>query len=245
MIQLKSFIVFYCSTVIGFSSFAFGDSCGTLPPKVKEAYDEAVAYKKKCMGNITTNADDKFIINDYSEDGTAKMYAFRGENCLLETPVSWGAGKGGEAASSPKACDEAETHLSAPGFFMTVPHTGGSSYNQNDSIGLASMTGKSKLSERGLLIHATENPGTACTWGCAGVSQSSFQKLHSEFQKGALVYNYFGNKTDCSGASVKKDYPCSPEDQARKVAAELAGRGVLIPSGTRSSPGGSSQSGSR
>lgn len=207
------------------------------PAEIESLKEKAEEFRKSCLQkNGLSGAGDKILISDYSSTPPT-MYVFVGGSLKTSFPVSWGnGGSGGEGASAPKACNEKSSKLTPPGFHLTVPHTGGAAYSEQNSLGLAGLNGQRSHENRGILIHAVEGSGQANTWGCSGLSMDDFYTIKNEIGYGALVYNHFGNQTDCDGKSLMPpDMTCQPEASARNQIASSSGDTPLLPAQSTSS----------
>jgi hypothetical protein len=114
--------------------------------------------------------------------------------CLKKTAVSYGNGVG---ARVPVACNDNQSHLTPPGFFLTGYH---SSRDYPNSLVMVGLEGQNSAG-RGILIHPAASPGTASSWGCAGVGP--FQQVKQLLGEGSMVYNYFGDRPAADGCNNK------------------------------------------
>lgn len=197
--------------------------CSASPPShVQEALEETRKFMMSC--STAQIGDDKHIlINDYSgQSMPPKMYVFtKTGNCIREMEITWGVGQSGSGTANgkPAACSEKSTQQTPPGYHITAKHAGGERYNENNSIGLAALSGQKSLGDRGILIHGAEQPGTASSWGCTGVPNDKFDDLKKLVGYGSLVNNYFGKPANINcGNKAGGDDKCEPEEAARNAA---------------------------
>jgi hypothetical protein len=188
-------------------------SCENVPASVKTAYREALAFTKSCSAAAIAPGK-KLAVNDYSGSNSPKMYIFDQDgNCEMAVPVSWGSGA--VPRGSLKACSTTNSKQTPPGFHITAAHTGGSRFSEDNSIGLAGLSGQNSLGARGILIHSAGYAGTGSSWGCSAVPTASFPAIKSTLGYGSLVYNYFGNVRSECGTNAGFPPPiCEPEPQA-------------------------------
>jgi hypothetical protein len=185
------------SGIVGSSSM---DPCGTPPPDIKKALDEAISFKNEC--SVTRNTvvgDKKIAINDYSKM-PATMYIFSadGKTCYGKTAVAYGNGVNqdtgqvcSDGSGRPLPCAEDGCHTTPPGFHITQTHNG-LKFNSSNSLAMVGLEGQNSL-QRNILIHIEDARavGSNSTWGCSGVN--CFQRVQELLGTGSLVYNYFGD----------------------------------------------------
>ena len=155
-----------------------------LPAQVEKDRQEMVAFRKSCA--ITANSKtQRMALNDYSTlTGAPKMYLFDADGqCYKRMSVSYGNGGGRTAGTQgPKACADNGDKLTPPGFHLTVTHNG--TYKSTESLGLAGLEGQQSVA-RGVIIHKSNNPGIASSWGCSGVG--NIDAVMKYLGTGALV----------------------------------------------------------
>jgi hypothetical protein len=201
------------------------EKCFMAPPRVLSALEEAKKFRESC-GEAQRGENQRIVINDFSSTGhddIPYMYIFDlFGKCLGKTAVTYGNGLG---ASVPEACSDNGRHLTPPGFHLTGYHDS-LSYPSGTSLGLLSLEGQGS-GGRGILIHPAARPGTASSFGCAGVGD--FDRVKEALGEGALVYNYFGDKGAWKGcqsqAGVKHDRGCHLETPQRSMPENATGYG--------------------
>ena len=203
------------------------ERCATPPPRVLSAIAEAKAFRNACS-EAQLGDKQRIVINDYSSKGRDDipyMYIFDLDgNCLGKTAVTYGNGLGPVV---PEPCSDNGRHLTPPGFHLTTSHDS-SSYPAGSSLGMVSLEGQNS-GARGILIHPAARPGTASSFGCSGVG--SFDTVKKTLGKGALVYNFFGNKDRADGchssAGLKHNgKSCHVESQQPELPSTATGQGT-------------------
>lgn len=171
------------------------EPCNAVPSQVQKAVTEAMEFRNKCT-LAQTGDDKKILINDFSTNNTPYMYIFDlSGKCLGRTGVSYGNGVG---RVSPTPCSDKNSHLTPPGFHLTGVHNG-AKYNDSNSLAMIGLEGQGSV-DRGVVIHPSSRPGTASTWGCAGIGAfNQVRQMLGSRGYGSLVYNYFGSKGTAGG----------------------------------------------
>lgn len=217
-------------------------SCSGVPSHVQTALTEAQNFTKSCP--TARIAPGKMIaINDYSGQAGPTMYVFdQSGNCKKSMRISWGVGT--DKTGRLEACSTANGRKTPPGFHLTVKHDG-AAFNSSNSLGMAGLSGQSSYNPtRKILIHATQAPGAASTWGCTGVPPENFADLQKTLGYGSLVYNYFGSNISANCTTNAGTKPvCQPEAAAVSTAKQTGGGGGYVPdsSGNGSSGGSGGQ----
>jgi hypothetical protein len=182
------------------------EACGHVPQVVQAAFKEAMDYRAYCP-LAARGPNQHIVINDFSSrTNTPYMYIYNLDGtCDKKTAVTYGNGVG---PRSPVPCDDDGSHLTPPGFHLTGYHSS-DSFPASQCLGMVGLEGQESVA-RGVLIHPAANPGTASSWGCAGVGPFNDTKgkdgvvrigVKSKIGEGALVYNYFGDKSAAGGCS--------------------------------------------
>lgn len=199
------------------------ESCGEPPADTRKAYDDAIKFRDKC-GHANRGSTQKIAVNDYSGGRMPYMYIFDlNGTCLGKTAVAYGNGAGKVV---PQPCNDDGSHLTPPGFFVTSKHNG-ASYNEFNSLGLTGLGGQGAKG-RGVVIHPSEAPGTATTWGCSGVGYAAFRAVQKTLGYGALVYNFFGDTSGPRSCRNKvgldtANHACRLDPGAVSIPAESTG----------------------
>jgi hypothetical protein len=187
------------------------ENCGQPPQSVKDAFNEAIAYRNSC--NVANRGDgQKIVINDYS--GTNRgMYIFEPNGtCLKKTAVTYGSGGAGADGAMP--CSSSGAHATPPGFHLTAKNCDGSAsgYDSTNSLRMYSLQ-RQGSSARGVIIHGSSNAKQNLSWGCAGVG--CITDIMRLLGSGSLVYNYFGDKGQAPGCGnatgMRGDKTCEME----------------------------------
>lgn len=204
------------------------ENCDSPPPiqRVKAAYEEAMKFRASCE-EAQRGDSQLIVINDFAITGQREMpymYIFDQKgNCLKKTAVTYGNGLGN---TFPQACSDANCHLTPPGFHLTVAHDS-DSYPAGTSLGMAGLEGQGS-NGRGVLIHPAASPGTASSFGCAGVGP--FDAVKRMIGEGALVYNYFAPDDAAKGckshAGMDHTHGCRLEVPRNSVPATATGSGT-------------------
>ncbi len=161
------------------------EKCEQASANALERLREAKEFRAAC-GPAQKGPTQRIAVNDYSVR-PAYMFIFdENDKCIGKTMVAFGNGAGGAQV----ACNDSGSHLSPAGFHLTAAHHGGGKFNPHNSLKMVGLQSQGSVG-RGILIHGSAAPGTASTWGCAGVPYSAFKAVQTALGYGALVYNYF------------------------------------------------------